>query len=252
MRLRGLLIDVGGVLQVGGHPLPGAATALTALRARSVPFRLLSNTSSRSRDTLTKTLVASGLPVRTEDLLTVTTATADYLRCAGGSSLFIVSQDARADLAGLPEAESHPAHVVLGDTESAFSRSVLNRAVGALRGGADLIAMARNRWYATPDGPAIDIGAIVAALEYAAQTRATVIGKPSAAFFRAGACSLGLPPGEVAMVGDDPEADIAGALDCGLRAVWVGEADAWPGALTHRPDRIIGGIAEVLELLPGH
>lgn len=247
MAWRGLLLDVGGVLHAGGALLPGAAGAVDALRARGIPFRLLSNTTSRSRASLAAELRRAGLPVAAEDLLTATGATAAHLRGVGGTSLLIVSAGAREDLAGLPEDPEHPAHVVLGDTDAAFSRPVLNRAFRALCAGADLVAMARNRWYAGAAGPAIDIGAAVAALEYAAGVRATVTGKPSPAFFRAGIAALGLPPSEVAMVGDDPEADIAGALAAGLGAVWVGEPSAWPPGLPGRPQAVIASA----EAIPG-
>lgn len=218
------------------------------LRARGVPFRLLSNTTTRSRRALAAGLAALGLPVAEADLLTATTATAAHLRAVGGTSLFIVSPEAREDLADLPEDEAHPAHVVVGDTDAAFSRPAMDRAFRALRGGADLVAMARNRWYPTPAGPAVDIGAAVAALEYAAGVRATVIGKPSAPFFLAGASAVGLPPAEVAMVGDDPEADVVGALDAGLGAVWVGEPSAWPGELARQPDAVIASAAQLPSL----
>ena len=45
------------------------------------------------------------------------------------------------------------------------------------------------------------------------------------------------------MVGDDPEAQAVGALEAGLGAVWVGEAQAWPAALPHRPEAIIASAA---------
>ncbi len=163
--------------------------------------------------------------------------------------MWIVSGAARADLAGLPEDPDRPDHVVIGDTDGAFSRPVLNRAFRALRAGADLVAMARNRWYATAAGPAVDIGAAVAALEYAAEVRATVIGKPSAPFFHAGAAALGLAPEDVAMVGDDPEADIVGALAAGFPAIWVRSALAWPTGLRPRPDAVIGSLAELPRLM---
>lgn len=248
MPWKGWLLDVGGVLQAGGRALPGAAEALAALRRRGVPFRLLSNTSSRSRATLAAELGRLGLAVGPGELLTATTATAEYLRRVGGPSLLLVGADARADLAGCPEDREHPAHVVLGDTPEAFGRPVLNAAFRALRGGADLVAMARNRWYAAADGPAIDIGALVAALEYAAEVRATVVGKPAASFFLQGVAALGLQPGEVAMVGDDPEADVVGAMDAGLGGVFVGPAEAW-GVRGRRPAARLGGVGELPGLL---
>ena len=59
---------------------------------------------------------------------------------------------------------------------------------------------------------------------------------------------LGLQPGEVAMVGDDPEADVVGAMDAGLGGVFVGPAEAW-GVRGRRPAARLGGVGELPQLL---
>ncbi len=245
---RGVLLDVGGVLLVGDRAAPGAADTLRALRRRGIPLRLLSNTSSCSRATLADRLRRAGLEVETPEVLTATTATADHLRGAGGTSLFFVAPDARADLAGLAPSDDHPDHVVVGDTDAIFARAAMDRAVRALRHGADLVAMARNRWYQTAAGPAVDVGAAVAALEYAAEVEALVVGKPSPGFFRQGVRSMGLPSGAVVMVGDDPEADVLGAQRAGLDAVYVGPRRDW-AAVASVP-ATIPSIGHLLELFP--
>ncbi len=245
-RWRGVLLDVGGVLRVGARVVPGAAEVLEELRRRGVPFALLSNTSSTNRRLLAAELRELGLGVNAPELLTATTATAAHLRRLGGTSLFLVRPQVREDLEGLPEDERSPDHVVVGDSEQAFTREGMNRAFAALRAGADLIAMARNRWFATPQGPAVDIGAVVAGLEYAAQVQATLVGKPAAPFFAQGVALLGLRPEEVVMVGDDPEADVQGAQDAGLGAVLVGEARG-----RQHPDAIVPSIAGLPALLGG-
>jgi ribonucleotide monophosphatase NagD (HAD superfamily) len=48
-----------------------------------------------------------------------------------------------------------------------------------------------------------------------------MIGKPSAAFFRAALKHLGLPPEQVALVGDDIDSDIAGAQSLGMVGILV-------------------------------
>ncbi|MFF4576995.1 HAD family hydrolase [Streptomyces sp. NPDC001389] len=47
------------------------------------------------------------------------------------------------------------------------------------------------------------------------------VSKPDAAAFLAACGALGLPPAEVAYVGDQPEIDARGARDAGLTAVWL-------------------------------
>ena len=64
------------------------------------------------------------------------------------------------------------------------------------------------------------------------------VSKPEAGAFLAACEALGLAPGEVAYVGDQPEIDARGAGDAGLTAVWLdrdGGARAGPGR--RAPDR---------------
>jgi ribonucleotide monophosphatase NagD (HAD superfamily) len=90
----------------------------------------------------------------------------------------------------------------------------------------------------------------VAALEYASGRRAIGVGKPERAFFELALRALGLPPGAVAMVGDDPELDIGGAQAAGLRAILVETGRYQPGTeLPARPDLVLESVAWLPEAL---
>lgn len=67
----------------------------------------------------------------------------------------------------------------------------------------------------------LDAGPFVAALEYAARTRAVLFGKPAPAFFHAVLADLRIDPQEAVMIGDDVEADVNGALAAGIPAILV-------------------------------
>ena len=54
------------------------------------------------------------------------------------------------------------------------------------------------------------------ALEFASRRAALVLGKPAPGFFEAALTSMDCPPKHAVMVGDDAEADVAGALRAGL------------------------------------
>ena len=97
-----------------------------------------------------------------------------------------------------------------------------------------MVALQRNRYWQTESGLALDAGPFVAALEFASGKDASVVGKPERDFFRLALEDLGLEAGQVAMVGDDAEADVVGARRAGLVGIqvrtgkWqadVGEAD---------------------------
>jgi phospholysine phosphohistidine inorganic pyrophosphate phosphatase len=125
------------------------------------------------------------------------------------------------DLKGITLTEDRPDHVLVGDLGEGFAYDRLNAAFRCLMDGAELIALQKNRYWRREDGLALDAGPFVAALEYASGKSATVVGKPEKGFFRLALEDLGLLPHEVAMVGDDAEADVAGAKRAGLKGVLV-------------------------------
>jgi len=80
------------------------------------------------------------------------------------------------------------------------------------------------------------------------------VAKPDARIFLAAAERLGIAPENILHVGDDPELDVVGARDAGLRTAWINRAGhPWPGALGAAPDldvRDLAGLVEWLEKLP--
>jgi ribonucleotide monophosphatase NagD (HAD superfamily) len=69
----------------------------------------------------------------------------------------------------------------------------------------------------------------MAALEYAADVKALVLGKPAPKFFHAAVEALGCRPAEALMIGDDALADVEGALNAGLQAWLVRTGKYRPG-----------------------
>ena len=59
----GLLIDIDGVLTRGTEVIPGAPETISALRARDIPFRFMTNTTIYSRPSLLERLMAMGFDV---------------------------------------------------------------------------------------------------------------------------------------------------------------------------------------------
>jgi len=218
--IRGLLIDVDGVLIQGGAALPGAPEALRALAERGVPHRLVTNTTQRGRATLATRLVGLGFAVEAADLVTPAAAAARFLRGRGASAYLATLADTRVDFldAGVTLDDAQPDYVVLGDLGEELGYAVLTRILRLLLGGAQLIALGRTRIWQAPDGPALDVGPVAALFEVATGREALTFGKPAPATYLEAAGLLGLNPDEVAMVGDDAEVDVAAAKRAGLGA----------------------------------
>jgi HAD superfamily hydrolase (TIGR01458 family) len=133
----------------------------------------------------------------------------------------VVLDDLREDLEGVPEGDGPVDAVIVGDLGERWDYAVLNDAFRKLMDGAELIALQKNRYWETAEGLSLDAGPFVAALEYASGRDAEVVGKPSDAFFELALGDLGVSADRAAMVGDDVEADVGGAMDAGLAGILV-------------------------------
>lgn len=226
--IAGLLVDLDGVVYVGADLLPGARAAFETLDARGVPYRFITNTTRRSRVQIVEKLAVLGLPVEPGLLFTPASLAAAQLRAGRRSAFLVAADDLAADFAGCdgPDGEA----VVVADAGDRFSYDMMNRAYRKLLDGAEFLALAKNRSFRDADGGlSLDAGPFVAALEFATGRQARVFGKPSPDFFAAAVAGLSCPPRRVAMIGDDVEADVAGAMACGMTGVLVRTGKYAPG-----------------------
>lgn len=278
--VRGLLLDMDGVLVLRNALIPGAAEALAALDAAAIPYVLATNTSLVSRATLSLELSRAGLSIPADRIVSAASAAAGYSRrhFADQAIYVLVAPDAKAEFEDLRllthESAADPgaraAAVVIGDAGDEFTPRNVQTAFTLLRSGARFVAMHKNRWWITPAGVMLDSGGYVAALEFATQRRALVTGKPSRTFFGEGVRRLGqmldrkgsgarLAPGEVAMVGDDLWNDIRGAQKAGLRGAFVRSGKHGDAELARvvserggrAPDSVADSIMEVVAALAG-
>ena len=222
MDARGLLIDLDGVLYVEDEAVPGAAEAVATLRDRGLPLRFVTNTTSRSKRQTLERLERLGFRVPAEELVTPAALARERCLERGHERVALVmNEDVKEDFEGLTEADSEVDAVIMGDLGEAFGFEILNHAFRQVMEGAELIALQKNRFWMTPDGLSLDAGPFVAAIEYATGRDALVVGKPSNAFFELVLGDMGVGASDAAMVGDDVETDVGGALGAGLAGILV-------------------------------
>jgi HAD superfamily hydrolase (TIGR01458 family) len=226
--IKGVLLDLGGVVYVGSEPLPGAIAAIERLKAAGLAIRYITNTTRTPQRVMLAKLRGLGIPAAAGDLFMPAIAARRTLARQGLSPHLLIHPNLEEDFAGLP-ADGPPA-VVVGDAAEGFTFEAMNAAFRAIQAGAAFLALARNRSFMDADGVlSIDAGAFVAALEYATGREALLFGKPSPDFFAAAVDSLGCGPRDAVMIGDDVEADVAGAMAAGLAGILVQSGKYRPG-----------------------
>lgn len=231
MNVEGLLVDLDGTLYVGAEPIPGAVEAMRRIGDAGIPFRYVTNTTRKSRRAVAEALREMGFPLRAsrgESLVYTPAIAADRLLLDRRVHA-LVAEPLLEDLHGVVLTDREPEYVLVGDLGDGFTYERLDRAFRHLLDGAELVALQKNRYWQKGDVLSLDAGPFVAALEYASGKEANVVGKPEKVFFEATLGELGLEARRVAMVGDDAEADVTGAMAAGLLGVQVETGKYRPG-----------------------
>jgi HAD superfamily hydrolase (TIGR01458 family) len=251
-----ILLDIDGVLHVSGVPIPGAVEAVVQLRERGHTLRFVTNNSTLPRATLVEELQGLGLALDETELQTTPIAAASELK--GKRVLALVMPAVVPDLEGVELVGEGADAVLLGgcdesvEPNNVFSYMNLARAFAELQAGAAFYCLHKNRWWQTERGPLLDGGAFVAGLEYACDVEATVLGKPSAAYFAAALDALDAAPELTWMVGDDVEADVRGAQAFGMRTALVRTGKFRPEELEGSdvvPDVVLSSVAQLPDWL---
>jgi len=273
-RVRLVIFDLDGVIYRGIEAVPGAPELVGWLHDLGVPVRFATNNSMVTRDAYVERLGAMGIRTDVEEVVTSTSATVDHLAQHAPdirSVLAIGADGMRRELetAGLEVARAvderpalpggplgrHFDAVVVG-LDPTVDYDALSSAMAAIADGARLIATNADSRYPTPIGFLPGAGAIVAALATATGVTPEVIGKPAPAMFRSIIESAGVPAPECVVVGDNPDADVAGAHRAGCASILVltGVADSSAVASLageRRPDAVAADPSEVRRLLEG-
>jgi HAD superfamily hydrolase (TIGR01458 family) len=253
LEIEALLIDLDGVLYVEDEPVRGAREAVLCLRRSPLALRFVTNTTSHSRPATLAKLRRLGFQLADDEL--VTPAALAVRHCLQGGrrrASLLMADDVKPDFALLREDDERPEAVIVGDLGRSFDYDVLNRAFRHVLGGAELVALQKNRYWRREDGLSLDVGPFVAALEYATGRDAHVVGKPAPAFFRDVLEQAGVPAAAAAMVGDDIETDVGGAMDAGLAGILVRTGKYRDDAVRAsgiEPTVTVDSIADVPDLL---
>src|SRR5215471_1096937 len=149
----GLIIDLDGVVWLGGDPIPGAAEAIAAVRGDGTRVLFVTNEPRRSRCALAERLTEIGIPATIADVITsaaVAARVAGSLPCLANRRALVVGPPALHDeikgagfrLVACEEARE--AGVVIVGGHEGFDYRELRAAAAAVRAGARLFATGRD------------------------------------------------------------------------------------------------------------
>ncbi|CAN8219957.1 unnamed protein product [Coccothraustes coccothraustes] len=217
--LKAVLVDLNGTLHIEDSAVPGAQEALKRLRSAPLTVRFVTNTTKESKRDLLERLTRLGFDIAEHEIFTSLTAARNLLEQQQVRPLLLVDDKALPDFTGI--GTDNPNAVVVGLAPEHFHYEMMNRAFRLILDGAPLIAIHKARYFKKKDGLCLGPGPFVTGLEYATDTKATVVGKPEKTFFLEALRGTDCAPEEAVMIGDDCRDDVGGAQQAGMRGILV-------------------------------
>ena len=223
MNVRALLFDLDGTIYHGNYLIPGAIDTLLTFKNASIPYRFVTNCTRMTKKEIVLMLGNMGMVVSPDDIFAAPHAAAKYCHNRGYKKILLAipNKEMSEDFIDFQLVDHNPEAVVLGDMGSGFTFNLINNLFNQILNGAELVAMHKNRYWQSSDGYKLDVGAFVSALEYASGKPASIMGKPNLNLFVLASEKWNIPADKIAMIGDDVEGDVRGALNAGMKSVLV-------------------------------
>jgi len=249
--IKNYLTDMDGVILQGSTLLPGAAEFVQRLRAREIPFLILTNNSRFTQRDLQMRLSYMGLEVPPEAIFTSALATAQFLHDQQPEGrAFVIGESglttALHDM-GYMLTDQEPEYVVLGETTS-YSFQHITWAIRFIAAGARFIATSPDQMGPGEGGIVPATAAVAALLSAATGVKPYIIGKPNPLMMRTALRTLDAHSEDSVMIGDRMDTDIVAGIESGLRTILVltgvtrrEQVERFP----YRPSWILESIADV-------
>lgn len=254
--IRGLLIDLDGVVYIGNTPIAGVRDFFARLRRHGLPFRLITNNSTQTPAQFAVKLAGMDISVSEAEVLTSAEATGDYLAQhapVGARVLLIGEQGLRIALSRRGfRLDERPAQLVVVGLDRTFDFEKLTEAIRAVQAGASLIGTNPDLTLPTEAGDLPGTGTLLAAISAATGVSPTIVGKPEPTMLQLGAGQLGLPPDKVAVIGDRLDTDVRGAKRAGMLSILVLTGVTMSADLDRQrevPDMVVASLDAAGELL---
>ncbi len=253
LKIKGLILDLDGVLHVGSRPVAGLQTFMDFAFQHSIKLMYVTNNSTMTPEALCERLSGFGIQARESQIITSATATARYLTevFPDRGEVFLVGEDGLHQAvkdAGFEIGDTMPLAVVVG-LDRRIDYQKISTASTVILNGARFIACNVDSGAPKEGGIAPGAGSMVAAIQAVVQIPPVEIGKPEPRMFHEAVQRLELDPEECAAVGDRLDIDIASAHLADLSSILVLSGMTSPemieGSL-YPPDLIYEDIVEMV------
>jgi 4-nitrophenyl phosphatase len=213
--LKGIILDIDGVLRRGKDPIPGSIEAVEGFLEKGISVCYLTNNSTRTRDDMLSSLMEMGFPECL--IITSAEAAADFILIERSHSRCLVVPVYAGQVTGKKDFD-----FVVAGLDRGLTYDKIKDAMKAIRKGAIFIATNNDPTLPIEGGEVVPgAGATIAAIMECTGVDPIIIGKPEPFSTRLALSKMGLDPEDVLMVGDRVDTDIAAGLAAGCDVAMV-------------------------------
>ena len=255
MTVSGAIVDLDGTVYHGDTLLPGAASAIDALRERGLTLCFFSNNPIHDGSEYVERLRGLGVDAREGEACSSGVVTREYLDGThAGDDVFVIGSDPLRSMVEGTAARlvEDPAEtdVLLASWTDGFHYRDMVDALRAVDEGTAFLGTDPDRTFPGEDGdPVPGSGAVINAVAGVIEREPDrILGKPSEIAVQAALERLDCPPSECLVVGDRLETDIAMGERNGMTTVLVRTGVSNERALERSavtPDHVIDSLADI-------
>lgn len=269
--IRGLILDIDGVLWRGNQPIGDLPAVFAGITERGWRVVLVTNNSTAGPDVYLAKLRSFGVDLQPWQIVTSAEGAALYLSNHFATQLavglpfppvYVIGESGLREMivqAGFRLVDEQTfgrelttVSAVVAGLDRLFNYEKLKQASDLIRQGALFVGTNDDATLPTPQGPIPGAGAILAALAKASGRKPLVIGKPEPLLYELAMQRLGTSPAETIAIGDRLETDILGGQRLGLRTGLVLSGVTNAEAAAHwqpQPDWIAEDLTSLLKII---
>lgn len=220
MNYKPLLIDFDGVLKIGNSPASDVEEFFQFIEYNKIPACILSNSTLRTGDMVKEFFTSHNIELKIP-AITAFDAALSFVK-KNYNRVQVYCRDYLIHHFNRIIDEKNPEAIVIGDIEDKWNYQIVNDIFKKVLGGAELIAMHKNKYWNPYGELLIDAGAFITGIEYASGKEAVLIGKPSPHYFNQALIKINCKIEHgFYMIGDDLENDIIASQRIGGTGILI-------------------------------
>jgi len=253
-KYQGFIFDLDGTIYLGENLIQGAKKVIETIKNKNKNYVFLTNKPLATREDYAKKLNNLGINASTENIITSSYVTAEYLKEKKPINCYVIGEKAlkkELDNVGVNVSNKiENIDYLIASFDRKFSYKKLNDALQIIKSGAKFIATNPDKTCPTENGEIPDAAGMIGAIEGTTGKKVEkILGKPSDEIVEIALQSMDIDNKNCLMIGDRIETDILMGNNNGLATALVLSGVTNKELATSsdvKPDYILNSIADLI------